>query len=491
MKWATFRARPDETGTLARTVEESGAWWVQFGDDLFVFSSDRKWREVRSRIAASAARHEEPGDVRRGHLNLVMQKGRLFQNAYPDISILLDKGRYLVADIDPRTVREIGRPEDPCFRIEPLPGNEVVFRTMPRPPTRIEPDTGVASLVGALDLAAVQSGLTHLVSYPTRLSTSGHFAEAATWAANTLTSLGYSTDLKAVTVGASGQSLNVIATRSGRSGQPRRALLIVGHLDSINQPGGPGAPAPGADDNASGSVGVLELARAISAHAFTHDLTFVLFGGEEQGLHGSQQYVAALPQSERDRIDGVINMDMIGTLNTPEPTVLLEGAALSQDLIDRLADAAMTYTNLAVQISLRPFASDHVPFIEAGVPAVLTIEGADSANEAIHTANDVLARLDAGFAVEILKMNVACIAILAGLQKPAVPAPRCGCGQVSWPSSYVGGEMLGRLNNDYQHLFAQYSRLHNGGRLQAQDYLVWQEARRVHGAFARQSPPRE
>jgi Zn-dependent M28 family amino/carboxypeptidase len=75
-----------------------------------------------------------------------------------------------------------------------------------------------------------------------------------------------------------------------------------------------------------------------------------------------------------------------------------------------LVAAAALHTGLAVETSMSPYASDHVPFIEAGIPAVLTIEGADGANEAIHTARDTADRIDPGLAVEILRMNAAVVA---------------------------------------------------------------------------------
>ena len=107
-------------------------------------------------------------------------------------------------------------------------------------------------------------------------------------------------------------------------------------------------------------------------------------------------------------------MDMIGGRNTPEPGVLLEGAEVSQDVIDALARAAATYTGLAVSTSLRPFNSDHVPFIDAGMPAVLTIEADDSANTRPHTANDTVDAVDADLAVEILRMNLAYLVEVLG-----------------------------------------------------------------------------
>ena len=87
--------------------------------------------------------------------------------------------------------------------------------------------------------------------------------------------------------------------------------------------------------------------------------------------------------------------------------MLLEGAAVSQDVIDALAGAAATYTDLAVTTSLNPFNSDHVPFIDAGIPAVLTIEADDSANHHPHTAADTLGGRRPRPRLAILRMNLA------------------------------------------------------------------------------------
>ena len=130
--------------------------------------------------------------------------------------------------------------------------------------------------------------------------------------------------------------------------------------------------------------------------------------------------VAGLSDAERAALRAVINMDMIANLNaqsdgTPvAPGVLLEGGEVSRQVIEGLAVQAATYTDLAVQTSFNPFASDHLPFIEAGLPGVLTIEGADHANDRIHTAADTLDRIDFSLAHQILRMNTAYVASLAG-----------------------------------------------------------------------------
>jgi len=205
----------------------------------------------------------------------------------------------------------------------------------------------------------------------------------------------------------------VIGDRAGAGEEPRDVVLVTAHLDSINL-SGPAEPAPGADDNGSGSAGVLALARALAAAPTVPDLRMILFGGEEEGLFGSERYVADLADAERSRIRAVVNMDMIGGRNTPEPGVLLEGAATSQDVIDGLARAAATHTDLAVTTSLHPYNSDHVPFLEAGVPAVLTIEADDGANPRPHSADDTVDRVDADLAMAILRMNLAYLIEVAG-----------------------------------------------------------------------------
>jgi Zn-dependent M28 family amino/carboxypeptidase len=294
--------------------------------------------------------------------------------------------------------------------MRPLTAGITVFRNVT--PARRTPDPAVRELVKLVDEDAYQATLRTLVGHGTRHSLNPAFRAAAEQAADLLRGLGYATSLAPITVG-SGSSLNVVAERAGEGGEPRGRVLVTAHLDSINAVDGPAAAAPGADDNGSGAAGLLEIARVFSGRRTTHDLCLILFGGEEQGLFGSRQYVKALARAERDRIRAVINMDMIGALNTPAPTVLLEGAQTSQVLIDDLATAAATYTSLAVQTSLHPFASDHVPFIDASIPAVLTIEGADRGNGNVHTANDTLAHIDFGLALEIVRMNVAATAAAA------------------------------------------------------------------------------
>lgn len=486
MNYAIIHLAAQRARSSIRSVESSGGWWVQFGSDVLVYSAAGKWRGVVGGLGAAAHGAETPqGDVRKGDMHLVVQKGRTFQMEHPEARVILDKGRFLVVEMPKAEARRLAGRREPCFHIEPLRENTVVFEERPRRDRVARaPDPRVAAVVGGLQRPGFEAALAHLVSLRTRLSTSQEYTAAAEWARGVLESLGLTVTVAPVSVG-SGQSSNVIATKTGTGGPERGVLLVVGHLDSINQPGGPAADAPGADDNASGSAGVLALANALASHQFTHDLKFILFGGEEQGLLGSTQYLAGLSQAERGRLRGVLNMDMIGSINAQPPAVLLEGAALSQPMIDGLAEAAAQFTALTVQTSLNPFASDHVPFIQAGIPAVLTIEGADGANDAIHTANDTLDRIDAGFAMQILAMNAGFLAAEAGLVvQPQNQPADCGCGCSGKAKADPAlAQAVHQIAAHYQALFAQYARLQRDGAMQPNEIASWQAARAAYEAL--------
>lgn len=354
---------------------------------------------------------EPEARARQSQLRLVIQHGRTFQQAHPEVRVLADKGRYLVVEIDPDAPEAACADDFPCYSVREIPWGSAIFESLPRIARQSEPT--VQKCVDMVSAEQYEADLRKLVDFGTRHSTSPQFDEAARWAQDQLDAAGYQTHTQAITV-LGKPSRNVIADRTGIASEPRDVVLVTAHLDSINLAGGPAAPAPGADDNGSGSAGLLAMARAVAHHQAELDVRFILFGGEEEGLFGSLAYVANLSSAERSRIRAVVNMDMIATVNTPVPTVLLEGAALSQRVIDGLADAAHTYTGLTVQTSVNPFNSDHVPFIDEGIPAVLTIEGADGANDNIHTAGDTMQFVDIDLAVEILRMNVAFVVTALG-----------------------------------------------------------------------------
>jgi Peptidase family M28 len=383
---------------------------IQLGKEALLIADESDWNQILNRAGRSGIslqRNSRPTE--KDNLYLVVQKGRLFQQEHPEVPILIDKGRFLVVDLTPDLAESYQKGDEPCYGIKPLEENMVVFREQPQAALRTTPQVEIQNLLAQLSRSSLSANLTQLVSWSTRYSTSSFYRLAADWSKEQLEAIGYDTRLETIVVGSS-TSQNVIADRPGNHSGTKNLILAIAHLDSINIPGGAEAIAPGADDNGSGSAGLLEIAKVFKTYQNKHDLRLILLGGEEQGLFGSKQYVASLDATEQARIKAVLNMDMIGALNTTTPTVLLEGAPISQAIIDALSEAAATYTELTVQISLNPFASDHVSFLDREIAAVLTIEGADSANSNIHSANDTLDRINYDLMLEILRMNVAFIA---------------------------------------------------------------------------------
>lgn len=105
--------------------------------------------------------------------------------------------------------------------------------------------------------------------------------------------------------------VNVIATLRGVS-DPDRVYLVGGHYDSRNGDGADGRrPAPGANDDGSGTAAALEACRVMCGTGFPATLMFVAYDGEEQGLLGSKAHAEALAQAGI-RVDGMITCDIVG-----------------------------------------------------------------------------------------------------------------------------------------------------------------------------------
>ncbi len=106
----------------------------------------------------------------------------------------------------------------------------------------------------------------------------------------------------------SGAGPNVIADWPG--GDPEQVIMLGAHLDSVSA-------GPGINDNASGSSMLLEIALVLAAQnpTLTKHIRFAWWTDEEQGLNGSEFYVAQLNATERARIKGYLNFDMVGSTN--------------------------------------------------------------------------------------------------------------------------------------------------------------------------------
>lgn len=381
----------------------AAASWVRLGRDVLLFSgAERPKPGVAFRTGSDALEGANP---RRDHLHVVRQKGRLFQRLHPNVNVLQDSGRFLVVELPPDEVPGPDPHGHTHFEVAPLLENEVLFSLADVDSAREKPDPAVEVFLETLDAEGFRRDLEELVGIKTRESLSEGYQRALEWARDQLA--GHTTRVESFAM-PGGTSANLVAGKPGTLDSDRDVILVTAHLDSVNLEGGPGAPAPGADDNGSGAAGVLAIARTLMHRELRHDVRFVLFGGEEQGLHGSRAFLAGLTAAQRGRIRAVVNMDMIGAKHASQPGVLLESSTTALWLLRELTRVAATYTDLQVQTSTHPFASDHVPFLNAGIPAVLTIEATDElSQDFVHSPRDTLERVDDELAIAILRMNTA------------------------------------------------------------------------------------
>ncbi|MFI9530579.1 M20/M25/M40 family metallo-hydrolase [Micromonospora rosaria] len=157
-------------------------------------------------------------------------------------------------------------------------------------------------------------------------------------------------------------SNNVIGERVGTLGANAPVVMVCAHYDTV-------IGAPGANDDGSGTVLALELARVLKNTPLEATIRFALWGSEEQGLIGSRYYVRELPQTERDRFLAVYNNDMVATSWDPATKYwLLSFTGQANRATDEVAAAAV---RLGYEPQISPVtqrgSSDHQSFQEVGI----------------------------------------------------------------------------------------------------------------------------
>jgi aminopeptidase S len=176
---------------------------------------------------------------------------------------------------------------------------------------------------GAAALAAPDISLTnmqgHLSQFQTiasnnggnRRSTSAGYTASVTYVYDKLVAAGYSVVKQPCTSGCTlNAGPNVIANWPNGGGDPNQVVMMGAHLDSVSA-------GPGANDNASGSSMLLEVALTLAAQnpTLAKKVRFGWWTDEEQGLNGSEFYVNSLPSTERTKIKNYLNFDMVASTN--------------------------------------------------------------------------------------------------------------------------------------------------------------------------------
>ncbi len=223
---------------------------------------------------------------------------------------------------------------------------------------------GLVELIAEVKLDSLESYVTRLQDFQGRVTGTDSSRAARDWIANKFDEFGYDSVIIDTFTGyqlpdsIACESYNVIACKAGAV-FPDQQIIVGGHFDAFPD-------SPGADDNGSGTAGVLEMARVLAEVETDMTIIFIAFDSRESGMHGSYHYVDGAVARD-DNIILMINMDRIAYRGLSNYASILHGE-----------DAA--YSDLWIQLASYYSAldgsggsnsdADHYPFAEAGYDAI-------------------------------------------------------------------------------------------------------------------------
>ncbi len=275
----------------------------------------------------------------------------------------------------------------------------------------------IDSLMALVSVDSITTYLTRLQAYYTRFTCTDSLWEAGQWIHDKFNEWGYdSVSFEVFPVGPyQCDARNVVATKFGVE-QPDKVIVMGGHYDSIVQDGDPWIIAPGVDDNATGTVMSLEVARVLRDYPTEKTVRFVLFSAEELGLWGSEYYVwQALLRDEQ--IELMFNADMIGNEHQGDWEFYIKcnsGGSLYGEIMEQIS---AENTPLIPIIQIGDFSSsDSWPFGQAGFRTIWSQEYEFSPHW--HSVHDSIPNINIEYMTEIVRANLGTLVIAMSLPSP-------------------------------------------------------------------------
>ena len=219
-----------------------------------------------------------------------------------------------------------------------------------------------------------------------------------------------------VTLNSFYRGFNVLGFKQGTS-RADDWYVVGAHLDSRNRTRDESLPSPGAEDNASGCSGVLEIANIISAYETEASIVFMCFIEEEQGLLGSKDVVTHFTnEGDIDKVKTMLNMDMISYRNGDRNTAIAgTNTNQYQSLVNTIAANGNQYTDIDWQVNLNMCCTDFVSFVNAGIPAATSNQPDISSYFGYHSTQDLAVNLDPTLGAGIVKANLVTLIDLVGV----------------------------------------------------------------------------
>lgn len=284
---------------------------------------------------------------------------------------------------------------------------------------KIRYEKQVTQLLSQLNPDNMWKDLTTLTQFPDRYSMSNNGLKAANWIKSQIETIakntGHSEDVNVYFVKTGGdrsyyKQPSVVA-KFGKGDDP--AIVIGGHMDTLSSFS---SKKPGADDDGTGSVTVLEVARTIlsSGLQFNRPIYFVWYAAEEMGLVGSQ-YVVADFQKKKIPVEAVMQFDMTGYEYQNAPDIWLIKDYVNEDLTTFLETLINTYVKKPVHYTQCGYAcSDHASWYNAGFSSCMPSESSfEHYNPHIHTSEDKMDYLSLDHMKDMAKLGLAYVVELA------------------------------------------------------------------------------
>lgn len=176
---------------------------------------------------------------------------------------------------------------------------------------------------------------------------------------------------------------NVVTVIPGRDPKLREEFIVLGaHMDHLglgerHSMGGAearGQVHPGADDNASGTALVVELARELKKARLRRSILLLHFAGEEEGLLGSQYWVQH-PTHPLESVKFMLNFDMVGRLDAKAPKLMMGGLGAPKSAVEAAQKFVPKDFSVSADVGASVGGSDHMSFSQAKIPTFFFFTG--------------------------------------------------------------------------------------------------------------------
>lgn len=262
-----------------------------------------------------------------------------------------------------------------------------------------------ADIANQVSQSNITNNLTHFESLGVKYRNTPALENTYQWLIAQYSSFGYTpAQITTDTYSYSGSTCkNVVVTKVGTV-YPNTYVIVCGHYDSIN--------GTGTNDNGSGVVSILEIARLLQNVETEYSIKFINFSGEEDGLKGSQHFVSSVVNGTTPKMDIrlVFNLDEVGGVaGMTNNTITCEKDTSGTPSTNNAASATMTnqlitcvglYSSLQTYLS-NAYASDYMPFEDNNEVITGFFERNETSHK--HTATDLLVNMDPVYNFKVAK----------------------------------------------------------------------------------------